>query len=87
MSANSFTVNSPESFGMLTEDNKWMVRSASESQMTDYEISSLRTDYKYLISKNGIKYSTKKSDSKGRIHFSSKADPGVENIFEIKAAK
>ncbi len=126
MSANSFSVNSPGSFGMLTEDNKlsyfdgnntapslilsrgkqsnlqikilqwgndnkemkkWMIKSASESIVIDYEIFSLKTDRKYLISKNGIKYSIEKTDNKGKIHFNSKTDPDKEDTFEIKPAK
>jgi len=66
---------------------KWMVKSSSGSITTDYDISLLKADCTYCISKNGIKYSVEKSDSNGNLHFSCKSDSEKEDIFELKKAE
>ena len=126
MRANSFSINSPESFSMNTEGNKlfyfnrnnptpslnmsrnkqsdmqikilqwdndykkikkWMVKSASGSIITDYEILLLKPDCNYSISKNGVPYSVEKTDSSGKIHFSCIADSKKEDLFELNPTK
>jgi len=63
---------------------KWMVISKSASVNTDYEIFLLKAGCSYKILKNGVLISVEKSDSNGKIHFSSFADSGKEDLFELK---
>jgi hypothetical protein len=122
VNANSFTVTSPENFGMNTTDNnlyyfhrngqspslilsrnkqsgmqikilqwdnnnkgikKWIVKSASASIETNFEILLLKANCVYSISKNGKFERVEKSDSNGKINFSSTSNSEKEDLFEL----
>jgi hypothetical protein len=66
---------------------KWLVIAGPASVKTDFNIFLLKAGCSYKISKNGVIISVEKSDSNGKIHFSSLADSGKEDLFEIKQAE
>ncbi|MBK8881687.1 MAG: hypothetical protein IPN67_04675 [Bacteroidales bacterium] len=62
----------------------WKASSKTESMITDYEIFMLKPGNSYTILRNNKILRTEVSDPEGRIHFSGKAEPGKEDLFEIR---
>jgi hypothetical protein len=43
----------------------------------------LKAGKKYMVLKNGVLYKNERSDAGGKIHFSTKTEPGNEELIEI----
>lgn len=63
---------------------KWVSLSESESLATGYEIFMLKPGETFRVLRNGVVYKSEKSDAVGTIHFSVMAEPGIEDLFEIR---
>ena len=61
-----------------------MTVSETASLVTDYDIFMLKAGKTYQILRNGKIFKTEKSNSAGKIHFSSKTEPGSKDFFEIR---
>jgi hypothetical protein len=70
------------------EDNKkiirWKAVAGTDYQVIDYDILMLKARRNYQILRNGELFKTEMSDSSGKIRFRSKAEPGIEDLFEIR---
>lgn len=62
----------------------WKASSKTETMITEYEILMLKPGNSYTILRNNKILRTEVSDPEGRIQFSGKAEPGKEDLFEIR---
>jgi hypothetical protein len=62
----------------------WKTVLQNASLATDYDIFSLKAGTNYTITRNGKIYGSVKSDPNGTIHFRSKNDPHIEDLYEIR---
>jgi hypothetical protein len=63
---------------------KWIAKSGSDSLVTNYDIFSMKPRKSYQVLRNGKKYRSERSDPSGKIHFSIKTQPGIEDLFELR---
>jgi hypothetical protein len=66
------------------ESISWKTVAQTASLVTDYVISNLKAGKNYQITRNGKIYGSEKSDPNGTIHFRSKNDALIEDLFEIR---
>jgi hypothetical protein len=74
-------------FNTKGDDNrikKWSETAGAETLSTDYEIFGLFGVKNYQVLRNGSVYRTLVSDAEGKISFSSRCEPAIENILEIR---